>query len=49
LHWPAFLAISFAGMLCAPLGAKLATVLPTKILQRLFAVCMIVVGVKMMF
>jgi len=49
LHWPAFLAISIAGILCAPLGTKLATVLPTKILQRLFAACMTVVGLKMLF
>jgi len=49
LHWPAFLAISFAGIICAPLGAKLATALPTKILQRTFALCMIVVGLKMLF
>lgn len=47
LHWPAFLAIASAGMLCAPIGAKLATILPTKILQRIFAVCMIIVGFKM--
>lgn len=47
LHWPAFIAISLSGILCAPLGAKLATILPTKILQRSFAICMILVGLKM--
>jgi uncharacterized membrane protein YfcA len=47
LHWPAFLAISAAGIISAPLGAKLATVLPTKILQKIFAICMILVGIKM--
>jgi uncharacterized membrane protein YfcA len=47
LHWPAFLAISAAGIVCAPIGAKLATILPTKVLQKIFAVCMIVVGIKM--
>lgn len=47
LHWPAFLAISISGIICAPLGAKLATILPTKILQRLFAICMVLVGFKM--
>jgi uncharacterized membrane protein YfcA len=48
LHWPAFLAISAAGIVCAPLGAKLASVMPTKILQRSFSVCMILVGAKML-
>lgn len=48
LHWPAFLAISSAGLLCAPVGAKLATVLPTRLLQQLFAACMIIVGLKML-
>lgn len=49
LHWPAFLAISLAGIVCAPYGARLASILPTKILQRLFAVCMIVIGLKMIY
>lgn len=49
LHWPAFLAISAAGILSAPYGAKLATILPTKTLQRIFAVCMIFIGVKMVW
>lgn len=48
LHWPAFLAISCAGMICAPLGARLATVVPATILQRVFAVCMTLVGLKML-
>lgn len=48
LHWPALLAISTAGIISAPFGAKLATVLPTKILQRIFAGCMIVVGAMML-
>ena len=48
LHWPAFLAIASAGALCAPIGAKYATALPTKILQRIFAVCIILVGIKML-
>jgi uncharacterized membrane protein YfcA len=49
LHWPAFLAISAAGIVAAPFGAKLATVLPTKVLQKIFAACMIIVGIKMVF
>lgn len=49
LHWPAFIAISLAGFLCAPYGAKLATILPTKTLQQAFAICMIIIGLKMLF
>lgn len=49
LHWPAFLAFSLAGIICAPFGAKLATILPTKILQRCFAGLMIIIGLKMIF
>jgi uncharacterized membrane protein YfcA len=48
VHWPAFLAISLAGIICAPFGAKLATILPTKTLQRAFAICMAIVGLKML-
>lgn len=47
LHWPALLAFSASGILCAPLGAKLATILPTKMLRQLFAICMLIVGLKM--
>lgn len=48
LHWPAFLAISLAGLLCAPLGAKLTAIVPVKILQRVFAVGVAIVGIKML-
>lgn len=48
LHWPAFLAITLAGMLCAPVGVKLSTVLKTTLLQRLFAIIIIFIGIKMM-
>ncbi|OYK79666.1 anion permease [Coxiella burnetii] len=47
LNWPIFLAISFAGILCAPFGAKLTAILPTKILQRSFAIGMAIIGIKM--
>lgn len=48
LHWPALLAISLTGIICAPIGARLSTVLPTRTLQVVFAICMMVVGLKMM-
>jgi hypothetical protein len=49
LHWPAFLAISLAGIICTPFVAKLATILPAKILQKTFAICMFFIGLKMLF
>ena len=48
LYWPALLAISASGTICAPLGARLASVLPANILKNLFAACMVLVGLKMM-
>lgn len=48
LHWPALLAISAAGMFFAPLGIRLATVMPTVVLQRIFAVCIMIIGIKML-
>lgn len=38
IHWPAVLGIAAAGMLTAPLGARLAHALPTRTLRRIFAV-----------
>ncbi len=48
LHWPALLAISATAMLFTPIGVRFATVLPTIILQRVFAVCIIIVSLKML-
>lgn len=47
LHWPAFLAITSAGILFAPLGVKLSTILNTRLLNCLFAIIIIIVGMKM--
>jgi uncharacterized membrane protein YfcA len=48
IHWPALLAIAAAGIIGAPIGTRLTTILPTVILQRLFAVCMLIIGMKML-
>ncbi|WP_347251406.1 sulfite exporter TauE/SafE family protein [Legionella sp.] len=48
LHWPALLAITLAGLFSAPLGVRLATKLPTLLLQRLFAFMMLIIGLKML-
>lgn len=47
LHWPAFLAITLAGMFSAPLGVKFSTIFPTLFLQRLFALLIMIIGIKM--
>lgn len=47
LHWPAFIAISASGILCSSLGPRLSTVLPARVLQQFFAICMILVGATM--
>lgn len=49
LHWPAFIAITFAGMIGAPLGVRLSQTLKTHLLQRLFAILVIFIGLKMIF
>lgn len=48
LHWPAFLAITCAGMLSGPLGVKLSSRVNARVLRYLFAVLIIVIGVKML-
>ncbi len=49
LHWPALLTFSIAGLLFAPIGVRLATHLPTHIVRRLFAACIILVALKMLW
>jgi uncharacterized membrane protein YfcA len=48
IYWPAFIAISPATLLFAPLGAKLAHTLPVNTLKKLFAVFLAGVGVNML-
>lgn len=47
LYGPAFLGIASVSLLFAPLGAKVAHVLPVSMLKRLFAVMMLLMGVFM--
>ncbi len=49
IYWPAFFGIAITTIFFAPLGAKLAHRLPEKILKRVFAIFMIVVGIDMLF
>ncbi|MAF75399.1 MAG: sulfite exporter TauE/SafE family protein [Pseudomonadota bacterium] len=49
IHVPAWLTISIASVICAPVGAKLAHSLPVKQLRRIFAIFLIVVAIKLIF
>ena len=48
LNLPAFLGIALASILFAPLGARLAHTLPEKLLKRIFAVFVAVLGIKLL-
>lgn len=48
VYWPAWAGVAFASSLTAGLGAYLAHRLPTRLLRRLFAVLLAVVGLKML-
>lgn len=48
VYWPAVLGIALPSPLFAPLGAKLAHKLPTNTLRKLFALLLLIVGIKMM-
>ncbi len=48
IYWPAFIGIVITSMLFAPLGAKLAHRLPVNVLKKVFAVLLVVLGVRML-
>lgn len=47
VHWPAAILISLSSIFCAPIGAKLAHVLPRETLKKIFAGVLFLVGLKM--
>jgi len=47
--WPAMAAITLASVLLAPTGAALAHRLPRRVLQRVFAVLLLLVGARMLY
>jgi uncharacterized membrane protein YfcA len=49
LYWPAIIGIAIPSPFFAPLGAKLAHKLPTSVLRKLFALLLLLVGIKMMW
>lgn len=48
VYWPAFLAIISTSLLFAPLGARLAHRLPMPTLKKVFALLLLVLGVRML-
>ncbi|QKT03238.1 sulfite exporter TauE/SafE family protein [Ectothiorhodospiraceae bacterium 2226] len=48
VYWPAFIGIAFTSLLFAPLGARFAHALPTRILKRVFALVLALVGLRML-
>jgi uncharacterized membrane protein YfcA len=49
VYWPAVLGIALISPLFATLGAALSHRLPVAILQRIFAVFLILIGIRMLF
>jgi uncharacterized membrane protein YfcA len=49
VYWPAVLGIAIASVPCARVGAKLAHKLDAKLLKRLFAILLFIVGVRFIF
>ncbi|EKD54293.1 MAG: hypothetical protein ACD_60C00099G0001 [uncultured bacterium] len=49
IYWPAFLGISVASALFAPLGAMLAHKLPKEFLKRIFGWFLLVMACDMLF
>lgn len=47
IYWPAFAGVALGGLVFAPIGAKLSHKLPTQVLRPVFAVLLLVVGIKM--
>lgn len=47
LYWPAFVGIAVFSVLCARLGVRLAHYLSPQLLKRLFALLMLLVGLKL--
>jgi len=49
IYWPAVAMVTLASVLLAPAGARLAHYLPRQALQRVFALILLLVGLKMIY
>lgn len=48
IYWPALAGVAVASMLFAPVGTALAHKIPTMILKKIFAVCLLATAIEMM-
>lgn len=48
IHWYALCSVSLASLLFAPIGLRLSNVLPTTLLERIFALVVSIIAIKMM-
>ncbi|NQV98155.1 MAG: sulfite exporter TauE/SafE family protein [Rhodospirillales bacterium] len=48
IHLPTFALLAISGMIAAPLGAKLAHVVPARVIKTIFAVLVVVIATKML-
>ena len=48
IYWPAFFGISLASIIFAPLGVRVAEYLPIKVAKRLFALLLLIIGLRML-
>ena len=48
VYWPAAVAIAAASVLAAPFGARMAHTLPVRVLQRIFAGFLLLVGIRLL-
>ena len=48
LYWPGFLGISLASIIFAPLGVRVSQHLPLKLAKRLFALLLLIIGLRML-
>ena len=49
VYWPAACVVALASIVSAPLGARLAHTLPVRTLRRVFAVLLLLLGMKLIF
>jgi uncharacterized membrane protein YfcA len=48
IYWPAFIGISITSVLCAPIGIRVAHLISTSLLRKLFSIFLLVIGISML-
>ena len=49
IYWPAVLSVSIASVISTPFGAYLTYRIPINTLKRIFALCLLITGIKMLY